>query len=249
MPSSLASLVKPFIPSILKKGRQQGAARRFQERMRGLNEQDVFSTIYSERKWGAKDEGEFHSGAGSRHETIVEPYVSAVNAWLKGLGHLPNVVDLGCGDFFVGRQIRPSCGRYVACDVVPELVAHNSAAFADLNVDFQVCNLAKDPLPAGEVVFVRQVLQHLSNNLVKSGLEKIAVTYRYLVLTEHVPLNPNFTPNADIETGADTRISVGSGIDITASPFSIKPKAATEICRIRYMDDLILTTVYEFGDK
>lgn len=249
MPSSLASFVKPFIPSILKKWRQQGVARRFQERMRGLNEQDVFSTIYSERKWGTKEEGEFHSGAGSRHETIVEPYVSAVRGWLDGLGYRPDAVDLGCGDFFVGRQIRPSCAGYIACDVVPELVAHNAAAFADLNVDFQLCNLAKDTLPKGEVVFVRQVLQHLSNDLVKSGLDKIAVTYRYLVLTEHLPFNPDFTPNADIETGAGTRIAVGSGIDITAPPFSLKPKAATEICRIRYLDDLILTTVYEFDQK
>jgi len=47
------------------------------------------------------------------------------------------------------------------------------------------------------VVFIRQVLQHLSNAHILRAIPKIAASYRFLVLTEHLPLGEAFTPNLD----------------------------------------------------
>jgi hypothetical protein len=72
-------------------------------------------------------------------------------------------VDLGCGDFNVGSQLRPYCSEYVACDIVQSLIERNKLKFADRGVEFRALDMASDPLPAGDVVFIRQVLQHMSN--------------------------------------------------------------------------------------
>lgn len=136
---------------------------------------DVFTKVYTNRVWG--DPGEpaspFYSGPGSRDQALVSGYVSAVSSFLNALGK-PDVVDLGCGDFKVGSQLRPWCGRYTACDVVPDLIAFNRTAFTQLDVDFRVLDMVEDPLPAGDVVFVRQVLQHLSNAAISKAIAKIA---------------------------------------------------------------------------
>jgi hypothetical protein len=48
-------------------------------------------------------------------------------------------------------------------------------------------------LPDGDIVFLRQVLQHLNNSQISRVVQKL-YRYKFLVLTEHVPANPAFTP-------------------------------------------------------
>ena len=147
--------------------------------------------------------------------------MAAVGDFLKSLGK-PDVVDLGCGDFKVGAQLRPFCGRYTACDVVPDLIAFNRKTYRNLDVDFRVVDIVGDPLPEGDVVFVRQVLQHLSNAAIAKAIAKIAARYKYLVLTEHVPAQAGFVPNVDIVSGAGTRLNIGSGVVLTKGPFNLQ---------------------------
>ncbi len=68
--------------------------------------------------------------------------------------------------FEVRCVLRGLCNRYVACDVVPSLIDFNRARFKHLEVEFKVLDLTEDELPPGDKVFVRQVLQHLSNDQV-----------------------------------------------------------------------------------
>src|SRR5450631_2523862 len=81
----------------------------------------VFSEVYRAKAWG--DGGDFFSGFGSHIQPAIDAYKRALEPLLADM---PNarVTDLGCGDFNIGRHIRPMCGPYIACDVVPELIAH-----------------------------------------------------------------------------------------------------------------------------
>ena len=153
---------------------------------KGMNTQEVFSKIYEEGHWGrsADPHDRFYSGTGSRDAAVVTPYVQAVTAFLERLGHRPDVVDLGCGDFRVGAQIRPACARYTACDIVPALIAHHRQAHAHLDVDFRVLDLSADELPPAEVVFVRQVFQHLSNAQISAALRELVDTLGPVVVEE-----------------------------------------------------------------
>lgn len=204
----------------------------------------TFAEVYEKRLWGRKPLHRFFSGPGSHDPEVIRPYIDAVRGFLAGFDRPPPVVDLGCGDFNVGRRLRDSCDRYVACDVVPELIEHNRKTFAALEVEFICLDIVADPLPAGDVVFVRQVLQHLSNAQVVEVLRKLS-RYRFLVITEHLPDSDDFVPNLDHEGGAGIRVARGSGVVLTAPPFGLAPRATTQLCRVKKYGGCIVTTLHQ----
>ena len=97
------------------------------------------------------------------------------------------MVDLGCGDFTIGSQLRKYCKKYVAVDVFDEIIINNKIKFSNLEVDFRVLDITSDELPDGDICFLRQVLQHLSNDNIKKFLSLMSGKYKYLILTEHIP--------------------------------------------------------------
>lgn len=250
--TSLADKVKSAVKSVtsnpLRRLAREYLARRWNAKYEGRPTEEIFSAIYAKQKWGAKSDDDFSSGSGSHTPSVVLPYINAVESFLRSLPYPPTVVDLGCGDFNVGGQLRPYCGRYVACDIVPALIQRNKEKFAALEVEFRCVDMIEDELPNGDVVFVRQVLQHLNNTQILKVVKKL-YRYRYLVLTEHVPTDPRFKPNLDSATGGGTRLPKGSGIVLTEPPFLLRVKSESVICTsaqsLGQYPGLIKTTLYE----
>ena len=213
---------------------------------RALSAKDAFTQIYARGRWGSNGQSEFYSGWGSHVEEVVDGYVKAVRGFLATLPSKPHVVDLGCGDFNVGKRIRDLCQDYVACDVVPTLIEHNKSKFQDLQVDFRCLDLTVAELPAAEVAFIRQVLQHLSNQQIQQILTKLS-RYKYLVVTEHLPSNLDFVANLDKGVGEGVRASreTPSGVVLTAPPFNFKPTRGQIIAQIPARGGVIQTTLYE----
>lgn len=212
----------------------------------GLTPRDAFSSIYHGRRWGSGgQQQDFYSGSGSHEPSLVDQYVEAVTDFLRELPGRPDAVDLGCGDFNVGQRIRPFCGRYTGADVVPTLIEHNQARYGHLGVTFRCLDIAEDPLPPGEVVLIRQVLQHLSNAHIAKVVPKLA-QYRYAVVTEHVPLG-RFTPNRDMRTGAGIRLlaSPKSGVVLTERPFRLRVRSQRVLSESRQYGGVIRTILYE----
>ena len=243
--STLTSVIKRSLPAPV-----VDAVRAYRGRIRlkafaGLPTKAVFTKIYEEGTWGASDDPgqRFFSGSGSRDDAVVRTYVDAVARFLRSLGRKPDVVDLGCGDFRVGSQLRALCARYVACDIVEPLIAFNARKYEDLDVDFRTLDLTTDALPPGDVVFVRQVLQHLSNAEIARAVRKIPAVYRYLVLTEHVPHDP-FAPNRDKASGPDNRLAIHSGIVLTSPPFDLEAAEASTLCEVEEWGGIIRTIAY-----
>jgi SAM-dependent methyltransferase len=196
--------------------------------------------------WGkSEDPGQpFYSGSGSHDKNITSVYLEKVWAFLQNFPKAPDVVDLGCGDFSVGSQIRRYCNNYVACDVVPQLIEHNKNKYKDLNVDFRTLNLITDPLPAADIVFIRQVLQHLSNQQILKLIPKLQASYSYLVLTEHLPKSNTFPPNIDKPAGPDIRLPYNSGIVLTKPPFNLQIFDEQLMCEAEEQNGVIRTTKY-----
>lgn len=217
--------------------------RRVDAAFAGENSPEVFSEVYRKGVWGQTPENRFYSGGGSHEPSLVDPYVIAVVDFLSSLSTKPSVVDLGCGDFNVGSRIRPWCGRYIACDVVPDLIAYNRVKFSDLDVDFRCLDAAADFLPDADVIFLRLVLQHLSNDQIARIVLKLQ-KFRFLVLTEALPISPGFVQNLDKRTGPGVRIASGSGIVITAPPFSLPFITEQHICSISGEGHQTRTTLY-----
>ncbi len=208
---------------------------------------EVFEAVYRRGLWGGSAEADFYSGEGSHQESVVGPYVAAVTQFLASLPQRPRGVDLGCGDFNVGAQIRDSCSDYVACDIVPSLIERNRRVFADRGVEFRALDMATEPLPGGDVVFLRQVLQHMSNAQILALLPKLR-QYRWAVVTEHLPSEVSFAPNVDKPPGPGIRVSHGSGVVLAAPPFNFVARSERELCVVRCPIGIVRTTVYGLAD-
>ena len=218
-------------------------------RVAALTTKKLFAKIYREGSWGRSDDPaqKFHSGSGSHDREIVQTYIDAVRGLLLSFDEKPDAVDLGCGDFSVGSAVRPYCRNYTACDIVDSLIKFNREKFKALNVDFRVLDLTTDELPAGDIVFIRQVLQHLSNQQILNALPRISAKYKYLVLTEHLPGTESFTANLDHQSGPDTRLQINSGIVLTQPPFNLKVSEERRLCEVAEMGGIIVTTAYRLA--
>jgi hypothetical protein len=208
--------------------------------------QQIFTKIYEEGVWGSVEGDKYHSGGGSHDPAVVLPYLVAVEKFLGSFPNKPNIVDLGCGDFAIGARVRPLCGKYIACDIVEPLIDYNKERFRDLGVDFRVLNVASDPCPVTEVIFIRQVLQHLSNGEILACLPNIIAASKYMVVSEHVPKKDGFVANLPKPTGPGIRLTLGSGLVLTEAPFNLRPVEEIHLCDSAADDGIIRTTAYRF---
>ncbi len=257
MPATLvrqarASWIKPMmyalIPAAWLRKLMHRRSRRWDAKFRSQPAVDVFTAIYAQGKWGTSPGGDFYSGSGSHDPQVILPYIKAVREFLQSLPCHPSVADLGCGDFNIGRQLRRFCGSYTACDVVPALISRNQAQFRDANVDFRCLDITRDELPHAGVALLRQVLQHLSNAQIMRVVPKL-YRYRFLLLSEHLPAQPNFLPNLEKPTGALVRLFLHSGVILTAPPFNLKVKSVRAMGSVPQVIDghagFVRTTLYE----
>ncbi len=130
-------------------------------------------------------------------------------------------VDLGCGDFRIGKQLLPLCTKYIGADIVKSLIDYNINNYSNENISFVHLDIVDAELPLGDVCFIRQVFQHLSNRQILSILKKIE-NYKWVFITEHYPTNnESIVPNLEKVHGADIRAYKNSGVYLTQAPFNI----------------------------
>ena len=181
----------------------------------------TFSLVYNSKSWGVGSSEEFCSGAGSISEEITTSYVKEIKKDLESLNlNYCSMVDLGCGDFRVGSQLAPFAKIYKAVDFVPSLFQYLKKLYTDNNIEFSLCDIIDGDPPEGDVAFLRQVLQHLSNEQVIKILPKLN-KYKVTYITEHLPAIESSHPNLDKVTGEHIRLNFGSGIYLDKVPFNI----------------------------
>ncbi len=220
-------------------------------RFAGLSTKEIFDNVYRDSYWGVDEEESPISGRGSHEKEVVEPYVEEVSALLTLL-ELPTVVDMGCGDFNVGKRLVAKAARYLACDISETIIEINRKRFASENLQFRIVNLIEDPLPRADVCLIRQVLQHLSNRDILAFVDSLHAErpYRYLIVSEHVAFGKDLALNQDKPTGPGTRVESRSGVDLELAPFKLKFRDRREMLAVRQDNEgvpaRIVTTLYTF---
>jgi hypothetical protein len=116
------------------------------------------------------------------------------------------------------------------------------------NLEFRKLDLGHDTLPEGDICFIRQVLQHISNQDIINFCNKLNYynPYKYLIVTEHLPLIEKFTYNLDKPSGPKTRLGIGSGVILHKPPFNLKFNTFYELSNSINLDSKIKTIVYKF---
>lgn len=199
----------------------------------------MFSAIYELGRWGYQ----FYSGYGSHDPEITEPYIGSVTEFLYSLRRPCTVVDLGCGDFNIGRQIAPCAAKYIACDVARNILRRNRAVFPD--IDFRELDMTTDVLPPGDICTVRQVFQHLDNRRIAKAIRAIMTTYPIWIITEHIPSDSNFPRNVDMPIGDNIRLfTANSGVDLNAPPFDFHGYTSQVLCEVSGKPGIIRTQIF-----
>lgn len=199
--------------------------------------QSVFSEIYKNKSWSgaveAKNVDSFCSGAGSSLEEVVDSYIFDIKNFLTNNDIKTEIcVDMGCGDFRVGRRLREICGKYIGVDVVPELIQYNNKNYSDRNTIFLCLDIISDDLPKGDICIVRQVFQHLSNAQIKKALNNLS-HFKHVIITEHLPNDSEVVrKNIDKVQGLDIRYDRGSGVFLDSGPFNIPTDKQTVVSKI-----------------
>jgi hypothetical protein len=205
---------------------------------------DVMNQIYEMNLWGG-NQFDFYSGIGSHDAKIIDPYLKVIIAFLESYNRSLIVCDLGCGDFNIGKHLTKYSKKYIAIDVVENLTKRNKNLYKDHNLEFYCLDIINDKLPSGDCIILRQVLQHLSNKDIEKVIKKITV-YKYIILTEHIPLG-NFVSNKDIISGQGIRLKQNSGVNILDAPFNLKIKDQKQLEEhiLENNNGRILTTLFK----
>lgn len=168
----------------------------------------AFTRIYRDAEWGS----DARSGLGSFAETTKE-FRDFLEAFLKDRG-VTSVVDAGCGHWPSGYQrfMHWQGVQYTGVDVVPYVVRENRAYFNKPGVlashglasaDFRQGDVSS-PLPAAELLIVKDVLMHLPNSdvqaFLRNNVESARPRYQAVLLVQNsVPMN--LRQSIDIEPG------------------------------------------------
>ena len=214
---------------------------------RGLSNPEIFNKIYTKGLWGKSESGISISGSGSYSEDIIKPYITKIINFLSKK-RPATLVDLGCGDFNVGKNFVSHADTFIACDVSKIIIDRNKLKYSSFkNVEFKLLDLSKDELPSGDICILRQVLQHLSNSDILNFVNFLNKNkpYKFLVLTEHLPTN-KFKSNLDKLSGASIRVFIDSGIILHEEPFNLEYKEIINLDEAKELGGKIQTLIYEF---
>ncbi|MEP6512603.1 MAG: class I SAM-dependent methyltransferase [Parafilimonas sp.] len=198
-----------------------------------MTNEEVFTKIYQTNSWGInkKDKDGFYSGPGS-YGSHAKQYVTLINDFII-THNITSLTDIGCGDFAIGSQItmqNPSL-QYKGCDVVKFLVEKNREKFGSERIKFYHLDAATEPLPNADLLTIREVLQHLSNNSITQILQKTK-KFRYVIITERLFKDEYVKKyNKDKPAGPDVRLLNSSGVYIDKPPFNI-PCNEILCCRV-----------------
>ena len=205
---------------------------------------DVMEQVYEMKLWG-DNKSVFYSGVGSHHHYIINPYIAILTSFLTSFKNPLTVCDLGCGDFNVGKELVKHTKKYVAIDIVKDLIEYNKEKFKEENLEFYCLDIAVDDLPSGDCALLRQVLQHLSNAEVQRIVNKLS-DFKFVIITEHVP-EGDFVPNKEIISGQGIRLKKQSGLNLFAAPFNFKVKEEKQLLSVNLNDceGVLVTTLYK----
>jgi hypothetical protein len=147
------------------------------------NDANVFNAIYNGNAWGSN---ESRSGTGSEIGTtkIIRKMLPLL--W-KQYG-IKTFLDVPCGDYNWMKTVPKDGVCYIGGDIVEELIGQNNKKYKTENVSFNVMDITQDNLPAADMIFCKDCLQHLSYESIFKALINFKKSNSKYLLTTSYPL-------------------------------------------------------------
>jgi hypothetical protein len=171
--------------------------------------QEIFDKIYKRHRWI------WGSGTGSI-PFLNKPFIDFVNNFLEIHPEIKVVIDIGCGDHQIGKCLKLEHKKYIGCDVAGVVLEKTRKKFSSTNKEFFRLDAVAEKLPPGDLIIVKDVLQHLQNQDVSCILSKLS-HYHFVIVQNDMYSKNSFLrkrrENKDIRSGKVRPL------DITKEPF------------------------------
>ena len=172
-----------------------------------MDNKQIFNDIYKNQSWG------FDSGPGSDPENAKE-WINLVNSFIIK-NNIKSILDLGCGDWRLGKELNLDSVDYVGVDVssvIIEKIKHNEKE----NIKFINHDIESFDFLDVDLILIKDVLQHLKLESVKNIVDKIVVHGKYALICNDF--------NKDNASSDKSNYQINSGdyvyLDLTADPFN-----------------------------
>jgi len=169
---------------------------------------NIFNNIYKTDFWSGK------SGPGSDPNN-AKVWIDTVNLFIEKQD-IYSILDLGCGDWRLGKILNITNKKYIGVDVstiIIEEIKHN----AKENIVFIADDMETMIFPKVDLIIIKDVLQHLSNNSVKLIMSKIMNSCNYALICNDIGENENI----DILPGEHRNL------DLSKAPFNYELETLT----------------------
>lgn len=183
-----------------------------------LNSEDIvsnsaiFSSIYERGEWGVDENQKGNSGSGSDPQN-AKIYLSFLKSYLED-NSIQSVVDLGCGDWRLGRLINWDGIKYLGIDVVESVINENTKNFASANISFIKADGTDYVLPKADLLICKDILQHLPYKDIQNIIKQFS-KFKYCIVINDVDPVKLTCENIDIPRG------YYRCLDLTKPPFSL----------------------------
>ena len=161
------------------------------------NLKSEFEGIYTNNIWGVHEnlgnDVKFYSGPGSHTPFVVSEFVRTINDFMES-HEITSVVDLGCGDFNVGKRFLVD--KYIGVDVCEPLIEYNRKEYSNEHISFVNANGVEEKLPSADLLIIKEVLQHLTLDEIKSLLSNNFSQYKYIIVADS-RFDNSSNPNCD----------------------------------------------------
>jgi len=145
-----------------------------------MDRKSIFENIYENKKWGSKGT---LSGEGTRPEAAKE-YVQFVTTFLESHPEIKTILDLGHGDWQMWPKNYFDNYDYTGIDITPSVVEMCNREYGNPHIKFIEADFLEIELPQADLLLIKDLLIHLSNEDIKKSLGKLGKFKYSIVVTD-----------------------------------------------------------------
>jgi SAM-dependent methyltransferase len=175
-----------------------------------LPHSEVFDFVYTANVWGGAGDGSIGTSGKGSTDAVTAPYRDFLTGFMRKNG-IVSVLDVGSGDWQLGKLINWEGIDYTGVDV-SAVVMENTGKYAAPKIRFVEGDARSMELPAADLLILKDVLQHWSNDDIVGFLPKLA-GFRYSLITNGG--DPAAPANRDVLAGGFRLV------DPSQPPFSV----------------------------
>jgi 2-polyprenyl-3-methyl-5-hydroxy-6-metoxy-1,4-benzoquinol methylase len=143
---------------------------------------NVFNNIYENGKWNNGLRSVPLSGPGSSLET-AKNFLLFIDKFIED-NNIKSVIDTGCGDLtWISKSnfFNNDNFNYLGIDISDYIININKEKYPNKN--FQVNNVIENFSNCGDLIIIRDVIFHLSNNDILNVFKNIKNKFKYICVT------------------------------------------------------------------